>query len=377
MYSSIQIQGYRGLDSFQMEGLGRINLLVGANKCGKTSVLECIELLGASGNPRVLSDILRRRGAWGYASSGDPTAPFGARTDSLEVSDLFANRDLRGRIRVEANHSGDVAEKVWNKSVTVYVEGPVARDYDEWGAKGPEGTADERLVLHVECSDPDDHHESVLTDEGLLIRPRRPIQHRPPIRSRNGSSLKVQVVRTSGMTAADVVRTFSKFVLTPKEEAITQALRIVEPAIERIAPITDDRGHLDPKAPGGVILKLREIVDPVPIGSIGDGMSRMLELALSLANAEGGVLLIDEIDTGFHYSVMEDLWRMISKQAGRMSVQVFATTHSRDCYESLAAIVKSELGDVTIQRIEPHRKAAVRFSRAAILAAAERSIEIR
>ena len=43
MYSSIQISGYRGLDSFRLEGLGRINLLVGTNNSGKTSILECIE----------------------------------------------------------------------------------------------------------------------------------------------------------------------------------------------------------------------------------------------------------------------------------------------------------------------------------------------
>ena len=45
MYSSIRINGYRGVDSFRMEGLGRVNLLVGKNNSGKTSILECIELL--------------------------------------------------------------------------------------------------------------------------------------------------------------------------------------------------------------------------------------------------------------------------------------------------------------------------------------------
>ena len=33
-------QGYRGLNSFRMDGLGRVNLLVGKNNCGKTSILE-------------------------------------------------------------------------------------------------------------------------------------------------------------------------------------------------------------------------------------------------------------------------------------------------------------------------------------------------
>ena len=235
----------------------------------------------------------------------------------------------------------------------------------------PEGAADERLVLYAEWSDSDDRYRVPLTDEGLL---RRRLPTRVP---RRGSSQTVQFVRTSDMTAVDVAHTVGKFVLTHKEDAITKALRIVEPAIERIAPVADDRGYFGFNAPGGVALKLHEVVDRVPIGSVGDGMWRMLGLALSLANAEGGVLLVDEIDTGFHFSVMEDTWRMINEQAGSLSVQVFATTHSRDCYESLAAIAKSEPGDVTIQRIDRSRNEAVRFSREAVLAAAERGIEVR
>ena len=108
-------------------------------------------------------------------------------------------------------------------------------------------------------------------------------------------------------------------------------------------------------------------------------MWRMLGLALALSNAKGGILLVDEIDTGLHYSVMENMWRMISERAVALDVQVFATTHSRDCYESLAAVAPPESGpaDVTIQRIDEHRKRAVRFSNDEVVAAAERGIEVR
>ena len=260
------------------------------------------------------------------------------------MSHIFANRELGGRIVIEADRSDDIPGASWNNTVTMYVEDPTVRNCDEWSAEVPEGVEDEPLALHVEWSAPDDHYKVALTDEGLLFLPRL------QVRGQNGSSKTVQFVRASGMTAADVARTFSKFVPTPKEKAITQALRIVEPAIERIALVADDRGRFDRNAPGGVVIKLREVVDRVPIGSVGDGMWRMLGLALSLANSEGGVLLVDEIDTGLHFSVMEEMWRMINEQAGMLSVQVFATTHSRDCYESLAVIAKSEPGEVTIQR---------------------------
>ena len=64
LYSSVRISGYRGLDSFRLDGLGRINLLVGTNNRGKTSILECIELLRSAGNARVVTTILGRRGEW-------------------------------------------------------------------------------------------------------------------------------------------------------------------------------------------------------------------------------------------------------------------------------------------------------------------------
>ncbi len=181
------------------------------------------------------------------------------------------------------------------------------------------------------------------------------------------------------MSASDVVRMFEQVVLTESEEAVTQALRILDPGIERIATVTVDWRPInsDSGGPGGVVLKLADSAGRVPIGSMGDGMWRILGLALSLANVRGGVLLVDEIDTGLHYSVMENMWRMISDQAAALSVQVFATTHSRDCYESLAAIAKSNVGDVTIQRIDRSRAEAIRFSNQAIVAAAERNIEVR
>ena len=54
MISSLNIKGYRGLENFEMSGLGRINLLVGTNNSGKTSVLEIIHLLASQGDPAAL-----------------------------------------------------------------------------------------------------------------------------------------------------------------------------------------------------------------------------------------------------------------------------------------------------------------------------------
>jgi AAA15 family ATPase/GTPase len=59
---SLSIQDFRGFRRFDMKDIGRINLIVGTNNCGKTTVLEAINVLMASGDGYPIWSILSRRG---------------------------------------------------------------------------------------------------------------------------------------------------------------------------------------------------------------------------------------------------------------------------------------------------------------------------
>ncbi len=75
---------------------------------------------------------------------------------------------------------------------------------------------------------------------------------------------------------------------------------------------------------------------------MGDGMNRILTIILALVNATDSYLLIDEFENGLHYTVQEDLWKMIFKLAKELNVQVFATTHSDDCIHAFESVLNSE-----------------------------------
>lgn len=62
MLRDLRIKGFRGLRDLAMSGLGRVNLLVGTNNCGKTSVLEAMSLLSARGTAAWLWQVQSRRG---------------------------------------------------------------------------------------------------------------------------------------------------------------------------------------------------------------------------------------------------------------------------------------------------------------------------
>ena len=73
---------------------------------------------------------------------------------------------------------------------------------------------------------------------------------------------------------------------------------------------------------------------PLPLRSFGDGLNRVFVIVLSLVNARGGILLIDEFENGLHHTAQLDVWRMIFRLARRLDVQVFATSHSWDALEA-------------------------------------------
>jgi hypothetical protein len=182
------------------------------------------------------------------------------------------------------------------------------------------------------------------------------------------------MVSTEGLVPDKVTELFDAIALTPEEDLVTETLRAIEPGIERIALSKIPRRFPEISRSG---IRLSVSGQRVPIGSMGDGMWRLLGITLSMVGARGGILLVDEIDTGLHYSVLTKMWRLLLDTSRRLGVQVFATTHSRDCVDALAEIAQDEGKDISLQRIEREKKQAVPFSEGAIRRAAERGIEVR
>jgi predicted ATPase len=179
---------------------------------------------------------------------------------------------------------------------------------------------------------------------------------------------------TSGATLVDLAQKWeSSIALTPEEDSVYAAMRIIEPQFERLVFTGEGENTT-------VLIKLRDTPGRLPLGSLGDGTKRLLAQAIFLVQAQGGVLLIDEIDTGLHYSTMESMWRFIIEASRRLDVQVFATTHSGDCIRALAWLQaqQPELAQaVSVHRIDKDASSAVRYSAEDIQIAARHHVEVR
>jgi len=76
------------------------------------------------------------------------------------------------------------------------------------------------------------------------------------------------------------------------------------------------------------------------INEFGDGLKHYISIICSLYACEKGYLFIDEIDNGIHYTQLDKLWEIILTISKQQNVQVFATTHSKECIESYARVAK-------------------------------------
>jgi hypothetical protein len=352
----VSVQQFRGLCDFTMSGLGRVNLLVGANNCGKTTVLEALHILLRAGDPSALWSALYRRGE-------DVQAPRAAQSavQEMDVGHLFAGHeiDLGSAFRV----TGRNESKILTLDAKI-VEAPLperlqlTRPVDP-AEPEPQAEPSGAFAIALRWNGDDALTIPLTRSGGLSPDYWAPLRVR---RSPDDEARPVEFVTTGALDAQDTVSRLEDVVLTENEDVLLRALRSIEPGIERIAPLGSTLRRRGGR--GGIAVKLAATKHRIPLGSMGDGMWRMLGIALSVVRAGGGVLLIDEIHDA----------------AKRLDVQVFAATHSRDCTQSLAAIV--EAGDaprpeVTIQRIERGNPRAVAFTDDEIRIAAEIGAEVR
>jgi len=76
------------------------------------------------------------------------------------------------------------------------------------------------------------------------------------------------------------------------------------------------------------------------ISKYGDGIKHYISILCSLYSCENGYLFIDEVENGIHYILFEKLWEIIFKVAEEQNVQLFVTTHSKECIESYNRVSK-------------------------------------
>ncbi|HYT27446.1 MAG TPA: AAA family ATPase [Ktedonobacteraceae bacterium] len=337
--NSLEIRNFRGFQDLKIERLGRVNLIVGKNNIGKSSLLEALQLYARRGSPEIIWEILKTRD-----ENRQPVSRITRRI--VKIEDLLASlrylfygrKEIKGFL--DPITIGPINSPEEELSITV---GWYPSRSDDAG---------NRTAMQLQLLQPEEYSVIENPTPRFVIQ----IDNQPkinyPLRVDPSNLLSSELeeigcvfvsadgLNRDGERGIDLVDLWDGVALTPLENEVLNSLRIIAPGVEGLNFLGDTQSvRLETRR--DVVSYLRRIPtvrvvgidEPIPLRSLGDGMQRMLGIILALVNAKDGMLLIDEIENGIHYSVQPDLWRLIFQLAHRLNVQVFATTHSRDCIE--------------------------------------------
>ena len=356
MLKTLALRGFRGFESYELTDLATVNLIVGKNNCGKTTVLEAVELLVSNGHPFVLHGVAGRRGE--VTSSGS----------NVEISHLFFGHVCEPGVCFTLTADDGLRAL----SARLLSLDDVGEDASLWTDRRgfSEEESDPAFGLHIASGAGGKTNVLPVAEDGTIPSSRWPRSIRNV-----ASDAPVRFLTLESLASERMRDAWDKVLAEGREDEIARDMEFLVPEIDSIHFLTGGRLR-----DGGVLVGRRGGGRRIPIGSYGDGLRRLLALRLALTGANHGFLLIDEIDAGLHWTVMEDAWRLLVEVAKKSDVQIFATTHSLDCIRGLGSLVRSrpDLGaEVSLQKVHPSLEQAVSFAGEQIATAVEQQIELR
>lgn len=334
----VGIDGFRGLRGLKLEGLSRVNVLVGDNSSGKTSVLEALSLMCQPYNPDEWLSMIGRRDfgrldetrllslRWCFPQSSnffDPEILFEAECNFV-CDGAFPLRSLRVKYK---EFLGEPSPEEMRRHLRLYsraqvdvvepMRGGELSYYPDWCRDRAFGT-----------------HQSLLFDETEGVPALRVWEHLAGTRinkRKRGPHLDVEVLTPYSYQINRIqVRTHSKQILRSDIPQVLDLLRDFDQDVEGIelASFYGERPAL--------YIKHRKL-GFAPLSVFGDAMRRSALLAATLPSLRGGLLLVDEIEVGIHVGALGRIFRWLVDAAKALDVQVVATTHSLEALDALLA----------------------------------------
>lgn len=312
VFNEVEINNFRGIKHLLLTDLRQINLLVGKNNCGKSTVLDAMFLLSGFSNPLLNMRINQFRD---YSSFTE---------EDLALN--FYNLITNNHIRIRGNMSDGAVRKL--EIIPIVSESPIViskGNVSSQAISNKEANINAGLTMNFSYvkangEKKNDSAAIIITDkennENLKIR-----------RSKEYQETLSGIYLNSKFAFNIVVENLTRIIEEKQEHVIVEILQHIEPKIKSIAVL---------KSGVSVDIGLDRLV---PINMLGDGIRKVLAIITSLYECKNGVVFIDEIDNGMHFSSLSSLWKAIIKTVRMLNVQVFATTHNIESLQSLNQVL--------------------------------------
>jgi AAA15 family ATPase/GTPase len=325
MIKSFSIENFRCFKNIEIDGFGQFNIITGMNNVGKTAFLEALFLHMGSTNPDVSLRLNAMRGILNQSIT----------VDSL-WSPLFFSLDSRPSIIFKSKD-----ENVFERSLEMRLlsqertilqkpEKKVVSDSTSLVTSSPPLNKMELLYK----SPGKQEHRAFITLEGDHIK----IDNQ-----KNPDVLGIYInARNVGGSKDDVDR-YASLDVRGEQDFVLRILKKVEPRLKRLSIVP---------SPTPMIYGDIGLGRSIPIQLMGGGTSRIFTLITTIASARNGFVLIDEIENGLHYSIMNNIFTEVLESASRFNVQIFVTTHSNEFIRAACIAAKGAEKDLKLFRLD-------------------------
>jgi energy-coupling factor transporter ATP-binding protein EcfA2 len=350
---TVTIHQFRGLRDLELKDLGRINLLVGLNNSGKTSVLEAlsvychpldIKVWLSTANQREqdigvyrirLLDAIEWLFTHNSASIVEPDKPIIliSSTGLFSVKKLIASYEEMEQISLseESNIRNISNEEEIENEDTPRVKKGIKLKIEVF--------ADDGYQLSLFGEPPACITDFLLWEDERFYR----------LPGKREPSLKTSVVTPSShRSEVGQFRLLSEATYQNFKSDVIQLLKQMDNNISDIEIL------LPPESMSSrfnIYIQHKKL-GLAPVSTFGDGIRRLLHIALKLASVKGGILLIDELESTIHTEALQNSFQWLVKWCTEMDVQLFATTHSLEAVDALLEVTESD-SDLVLYRLEP------------------------
>lgn len=354
MYRSIKILNFRGITNLETNHLSRINLLVGPNNAGKTTILEALFLLTGS-NPDIPISVNVLRG---ISVLRVELSPWG----EMPWNSLFKDFDTEKKIELSGRDEHD------NRVGFVAEEKPVAEiPIDLFTSTSTSSEASTRSILKKLGITYFRNGQAYKADisfqqSKFIAEPPDPVPSVSPL----------FFVSAMGVNPNDLHERYGLLVQNGQEKELLDALQIVEPKIKGIYSV------MIAGAPQ-LLIDFEGISRKVQIQYLGNGINRLANFAIHLLSLKSGILLIDEIENGLYHRSLPKVWAILDRLSRSRNIQIFATTHSDECVSAAHEVLSEAGGDFSVWRVDnkPEVTRMVQFDGELLKTALEQRIEVR
>lgn len=309
MIDSIYIDNYKHFKSLELKGLKRINIFAGQNNTGKTSVLEALFMFYDRGSPDSIFKMMSLRGI----------SSFDAVPNSL-WRPMFKDFDLSKKIVIRVKDSGHDEKAVYSHrseiNTLISQKNSFEQQIQPQSSRNVQGQS-----FHSEFSlNGKDNGKTDLSLNGGQLN----------LTINNLQTPKKQVIfvpsSTKGTGQIDAER-LGKIDIDGDIGVISNALKMIEPRLKGLSII--------PQGQQSIIYGDIGLSRKIPISYMGEGISKLLSTLVTIASSKDGIVCLDEIENGIHYSLFPKIWNVINELAKSYNCQLFITTHSHDALKGL------------------------------------------